>query len=73
MIRARLEDLVRLERAGYEVERWGTHGWVLRDPDGYPLLIGEHGCVAPRQADAVAEGLERIASSSCPARHGTER
>lgn len=31
------------------------------DPDGSPLMIGDHGCVAPRQVDAVAEGLERIA------------
>ncbi len=53
-------DQAELERHGYRVRRYGP-GWTLLDADGAPLLIGDHGSVAPRQVDAVAEGLRRIA------------
>ena len=59
MTRASTADMVTLEAHGYTVERWGSKGWTLHDGQGY-CLIGEHGHVAPRQVDAVAEGLHRI-------------
>lgn len=60
MIRATTMDLYTLEQHGLTVERFGDKGWTLSDTDGH-LMIGDHGCVAPRQVDAVAEGLHRIA------------
>lgn len=58
--RATTADLVRIERAGYRVERWGDHGWILLDPEGGQLQITGHGAIAPRKVDAVVEALERI-------------
>ena len=66
MTRATLHDLAVIRRHGYAVEPLDSgHGpapgaWILRDPDGSPLMIGSHGCVAPTQWEAVAEGLTRI-------------
>lgn len=58
-----LPDLARLREHGYKVEHYtGTGGgWMLVDPDGDNLMIGNHGCVAPTKWEAVAEGLRRIA------------
>ena len=60
MIRATTSDLLTLERHGLRVEKYGDKGWTLSDGEGH-LMIGDHGCVAPRQVDAVGEGLHRIA------------
>lgn len=62
-MRSETRDLVRIRDAGFEVEFVATRcgpGWVLLDPDGSPLMIGDHGCVAPRKMDAVAEGMKRV-------------
>ena len=34
--------------------------WVLL-ADGNPLMIGDHGCVAPTKAAAIAEAHARVA------------
>jgi hypothetical protein len=60
MIRASFTDMMTLERHGYRVAKYGDKGWTLADPEGDFLMIGDHGCVAPRQADAVMEGFVRI-------------
>jgi hypothetical protein len=44
---------------GYVVERYGK-GWVLKDPDGAELMIGDHGCVAPTRWECIAEAVARI-------------
>lgn len=62
-MRAALSDVARLRRGGYRVEPFGRE-WTLLDADGAHLMIGEHGCVAPTQWEAVAEGLERIGMDS---------
>lgn len=65
--------LGRLRREGYVIERFDglwihgrtsrrLHGWMLLDPDGAQLMIGEHGGVAPTKDEAIAEGLRRIAA-----------
>lgn len=64
--RARLVDLAELKQHGYKVERFNDPdgGWCLLDSDGANLMIGDHGCVAPTQWEAVAEGLSRIAQDA---------
>ncbi len=59
-MRATLQDHARLAQHGYSTGRWGQHGWTCQDADGAYLLIGSHGCCAPTQWEAVAEGLLRI-------------
>jgi hypothetical protein len=44
---------------GYKVEKHGCE-WVLRDPDGASLQIGDFGGVAPRKRDAELEEDRRI-------------
>lgn len=59
--------------AGYQVTRYSsTGGWLLLDPDGAALMIGNQGCVSTRKADAEIEAYSRIAmdrgvsSVACP-------
>ncbi len=60
MVRASLQDLAALKRAGYRVEKSGA-GWELLEPEeGAALMIASYGCLAPTQWEAVAEGLSRI-------------
>lgn len=61
-MRASGTDLATLQQHGLRATRLraGRSEWVLLDPDGAPLHIREHGCLAPSQALAVAEGLARI-------------
>jgi hypothetical protein len=65
-MRATNGDLLALARAGYRVELADCGmgpvpgSWVLLDPDGDCLLIGDHGMIAPTQWEAVAEGLHRL-------------
>lgn len=61
MRRATQQDLARIRENGYEVERHGDAGWVLRDTEtGSSLMIRGHGGVAPTQWEAVDEALRRI-------------
>lgn len=64
MTRATVENLATLKQHGYKV--WTDNGrdWELHDSDGDSLMIGDHGCVAPTQWEAVAEGLRRIAQDA---------
>lgn len=68
MNRAQPDDIAIIERAGYRAVRYHNgvayvdNTWLLLDRDGAPLLIGSHGRIAQRQADAVAEGLRRAAA-----------
>jgi hypothetical protein len=71
MTRAALADIAAVQAEGYRVMRepdvFGTPvgpGWVLVDPDGAYLLIGDHGHVAPTKWEAVAEGLSRVAQNA---------
>lgn len=62
-VKASLIDLAKVEEHGFVIGRWGD-GWTLaytEDPEGY-LMIRGHGCIAPRQVDAVIEALHRIDS-----------
>jgi hypothetical protein len=68
--RAATDELLRLQAAGYRVQAerfFSGRFWTLRGPDGGYLMIGDHGCAAPRQADAVAEGLHRLNLERCSA------
>lgn len=62
MVRASLPDLAKLREHGYTVEAFTGRGggYTLTDPDGDHLMIGSHGCIAPTQWEAVAEGIARI-------------
>jgi len=67
MNRATIQHHAKLKAEGYRVQPCGTdlHGWTLTHDDGCGngpanLMIGSHGCVAPTQWEAVAEGLSRI-------------
>lgn len=51
--------LADVEAAGYRIFKDAT-GWHLLDPDGAQLLIGDHGCAAPRKRDAIMEGARRV-------------
>jgi hypothetical protein len=55
-------------RAGYSVERWGSHGWRLNAPDGASLQIDGHGGIAPTRWECVTEALRRIAQDERLAR-----
>jgi hypothetical protein len=67
-VRASLADHARLREHNYKVEAFTGRGggYVLLDfndpidPEGDALGIGGHGCIAPTQWEAVAEGLKRI-------------
>ena len=60
-MRSSIQDMAAIKRAGYSTERWGAHGWILRDPQGASVQITGHGSVAPTQWECVAEALDRIA------------
>lgn len=67
MTRATLNDEAALREHGYTVEPYHNGlgvprggGFVLRDPDGYVLMVAGHGGVSPTRWEAVAEGLRRI-------------
>lgn len=67
-MQATIQDEARIKNAGYKVQKWGP-GWILTDPDGHSLFIGDHGGVSPTRWEAVAEGLRRIdADTECEAR-----
>jgi len=67
MNRATIQHHAKLKAEGYKVQPCGTdlRGWTLTHDDGCGngpanLMIGAHGCIAPTQWEAVAEGLSRI-------------
>jgi hypothetical protein len=56
---ARVVERAKVAAHGYVIERYGK-GWVLKDPDGAELMIGDHGCVAPTRWECIAEAVARI-------------